>query len=261
MNDLQNKLNITQIDLQPRKLGHPRTVCTDPSCTRVIQMGEISKVDYVTHCHPHCHLDGVKQESINNPELKRCACMNSAGTCNKCSHDWSKHMHISYENDQVSVQVIDQNIQDLIDQKVSNQKLIEAAIDSAEQLIQLLEDEQKELINVSAKFAHFTRQNAIAVFNDDLDSYLDLLIREEESKKQAGAKNDQVLNGLRDVKQNYISQKKVFDTAYNLSGNQTNLPLNAQDIDSLVKDLYNLPQSGDKLKNIIDNLKISSKSP
>lgn len=169
-------------------------------------------------------------------------------------------MHISYENEQVKVEVIDQNIQTLIDQKVSNQKLIEAAIDSADQLVKQLEAEQKELIDVSARFAHFTRQNAIAVFNDDLDAYLDLLIREEEAKKQADAQNDQVLNGLRDVKQNYIAQKTVFDNACNSIANQTNFPNNLKDIDNLVNDLYNLPLSGDKLKNIIDNLKSMKKT-
>lgn len=257
MNDLKSRINITQIDLVPKPLGYPRTVCTDPSCTKAIVMGEISKIDYITHCHPHCNLDNVKQDCVNNTALKQCACMDHSTYCCKvCGHDWSKHMHISYENEQVKVSVIDQNIQDLIDQKVSNQKLIEAAIESAEDLIKLLEEEQKELIDISAKFAHFTRQNAIAVFNDDLDAYLDLLIREEESKKQAGANNDQVLNGLRDVKQNYISQKQIFDSAIqSTNNNQLNVPLNANDIDILVNDLFNLPQSGQKLKGIIDQLK------
>ena len=122
--------------------------------------------------------------------------MNKLGKCNVCTHDWSLHMHISYENVQVSINVIDQNIQSMLDQKIDHQKCVETAIDSAADLIQQLEDEQQALINVSAKFANFTRQNAIAIFNDDLDAYLDLMIREEEAKKQAGAENDQVLNGI-----------------------------------------------------------------
>jgi len=164
-------------------------------------------------------LDGVQQETINNKDLKKCACMGPNAICNVCGHDWTKHMHITYENQQIKVDVVDQNIQDLLDQKVSNQKLIEAAIDSADQLGQQLKAEQEELINVSARFAHFTRQNAITVFNDDLDAYLDLLIREEEAKKQAGSNNEQVLNGLRDVKQSYIAQKNIFDTASKLISN------------------------------------------
>lgn len=254
MGDLHKKVMITQIDLVPRKLGHPRTVCTAPECTRVVQIGVTSKVDYITHCHPHCYLDGVKQDTINNVELKNCACM-SNGVCKNCHHDWSKHMHISYENEQVQVDVVDENVQLLIDQKASNKVLIEAAIDSANQLIIQLEAEQTELINFSARFAHFTRQNAIAVFNDDLDSYLDLLIREEEAKKQAGAKNDQVLNGLRDVKQNYMAQKQVFDNACKSIGTQTNLPNDLEDINDMINDLYKFPMSGDKLKNIVDNFK------
>lgn len=175
--------------------------------------------------------------------------------CTVCEHDWSKHMHITYENEQLQIDVIDQNVQDLIDQKVSNQKLIEAAIESTDLLVRQLEAEQKELINISARFAHFTKQNAIAVFNDDLDAYLDLLIREEEAKKQAGANNYQVLNGLRNVKGNYKAQKSIFDNACNAISNQTLLPSTLEEIDALINDLYNLPLNGDKLKNIIDNLK------
>jgi hypothetical protein len=144
----------------------------------------------------YSYLDGIKQEAINNPGLKSCACMNQAGICKKCHHGWELHMHITYENEQKLVQVVDTNIQLMIDQKLSNQTIIQAAIDSTTDLIDQLTNEQNELITVSAKFANFTRQNAIAVFNDDLDAYLDLLIREEEAKKQAGAKNDKVLSGL-----------------------------------------------------------------
>ncbi len=169
-------------------------------------------------------------------------------------------MHISYENTQVETQVIDSNVQSMIDQKVDHQKLIEASIDSANDLIDQLKQEQDEIIQVSAKFARFTSKNAIAVFNDDLDAYLDLLIREEEAKKQSGLQNDQVLNGLRDVKQNYIEQKKIFDTNLTmLAGEETN-DISVNDIDDMLNDLYNLPLSGDKLQGVIDCLKKTSRS-
>ena len=105
-------------------------------------------------------------------------------------------MHITYENEQCEVLVVDDNIQKLIDQKANNRDLIEATIKSTNEIIDQLKTEQSELIEISAKFAQFTQNNAISVFNDDLDAYLDLLIREEEGKKQFGAKNDSVLKGI-----------------------------------------------------------------
>ena len=258
LEDLKKRLQITQIGLEPNLLGYPRTVCTDPSCTRVITIGESTKVDYVTHCHPHCYLDGVKQECINNVELKQCACM-SNNVCKVCSHDWSVHMHISYENKQVEVQVVDTNIQSMIDQKCDTHKLIEASIDSIQDLIKELEEEQREIINISAKFARFTHKNAIAVFNDDLDAYLDLLIREEESKRQSGAQNDQVLAGLRNVKQNYIEQKKIFTTT--LQQNVADDEISSEDIDDLIDELFNLPLNGATIKSVVDTLKSSRHKP
>jgi hypothetical protein len=254
LRDLNQSLYITQIDLMPKPLGYPRTVCTSSECTRVVSIGQMTKVDYVTHCHPHCFLDGVQQESINNVNLQKCACMDPNFKCMVCRHDWSLHMHISYENEQSEVQVIDQNIQDMINQKASHQTIVKAAIDSAQDLINQYEKEQKQIIDISAKFAHFTRKNAIVVFNDDLDAYLDLLIREEEGKKQAGADNESVLQGLKDVKNGYREKKRIFDQALNTFGNQ-HIDLSSSDINQLVNDLYQLPMSGDKIKAVVDNLR------
>jgi len=64
---------------------------------------------------------------------------------------------------------------------------------------------------------------------------------------------DQVLKGLRDVKQNYIAQKKIFQSALNSAQNQSNI-VSHKDIEKLVNDLYSLPMSGNKIKNVIDNL-------
>ena len=104
-------------------------------------------------------------------------------------------MHITYENEIIEVDVIDDSIKEMIEQKKSNKRLIKGSIDSIKEMIEQQKNEQNELMMASAKFANFTRQNAIVAFNDDLDAYLELLINEEMSKKSAGSKNDQVLKG------------------------------------------------------------------
>ena len=140
-------------------------------------------------------MEGVETELIDNARLKECECMNPDGNCKECTHHWSKHMHITYENEIIEKTVIDDNVKKMIDQKNSTKKIIEASIKSIDELLSKLKNEQRELIKASAKFANFIRHNAIALFNDDLDAYLDLLIKEEIEKKQAGASNQQVIDG------------------------------------------------------------------
>ena len=72
--------------------GYPRTVCTHADCVKNVKIGITYKTDYIQHCHPHCHLKGVKQEVINNPKLISCACMEGKDNCIVCSHHWSQHM-------------------------------------------------------------------------------------------------------------------------------------------------------------------------
>ena len=251
-NSLNDELYIKQISFESKNLTRPRTVCTDVKCTKVVKIGGVDSVDYIQHCHPECYLDGITENTINNLEIKNCACMDD-GTCRECNHDWSLHMHITYELIQIEQSVIDENVQKMIEQNESSKIVIESSIQSITDLIEQLKTEQQEIIEISSKFAVYTIRNAIAVFNDDLDSYLDLLIREEENKKQAGADNDQVLNGLRDVKQNYIAQKKIFQNALGAAQNR-DIYVSHKDIEKLVDDLYNLPMSGAKIKGVIDNL-------
>jgi hypothetical protein len=131
----------------------------------------------------------------DDARLKECECIKPNGYCKKCTHHWSKHMYITYENEVIEVTVIDDNVKKMIDKKKDTKKIIEASIKSIDELVRKLKIEQRELIRASAKFANLTGRNAIAVFNDDLDAYLELLIKEEIAKNQEGASNQQVIDG------------------------------------------------------------------
>ena len=65
-------LNLPQKDAEVIPLGHPRTVCTNSKCTKVITIDGERKVDYTSHCHPYCFLTGVEQETIGHEKLKDC---------------------------------------------------------------------------------------------------------------------------------------------------------------------------------------------
>jgi hypothetical protein len=64
-----------QRDAEIVPLGYPRTVCTNDKCTKVITVDGIEKVDYASHCHPHCYLTGVEQETIGHEKLRDCSAM------------------------------------------------------------------------------------------------------------------------------------------------------------------------------------------
>ena len=62
------------------QLGYPRTVCTNDKCIRPITVDRQVTVEYFRHCHPHCLLIGVQEETIGHEKLKDCDAMNKK-TC------------------------------------------------------------------------------------------------------------------------------------------------------------------------------------
>ncbi|CAF4568012.1 unnamed protein product, partial [Didymodactylos carnosus] len=108
---LNKKLKIPAVDLKSTPLPYPRTVCTNTSCVKFVKFGNIDKINYVTHCHEHCYLQGVAQDVVNNAALQKCSAMNSTNKCIKCSCGYEKHMHITYETEQINTEVIDTSVQ------------------------------------------------------------------------------------------------------------------------------------------------------
>jgi hypothetical protein len=68
-------------------------------------------------------LEGLQTDLIDNPELQNCKCMDPTGNCMECTHHWSKHMHITYENEVIEVAMIDDNVKKMIDKKKIINKL------------------------------------------------------------------------------------------------------------------------------------------
>ncbi|CAF4046964.1 unnamed protein product [Rotaria sp. Silwood1] len=66
---------IPQNNAEVKRLRHPRTVCADKKCCRVIQDGNQQKLEYLSICHDVCYLKGVVQEKLSDPELEYCEAM------------------------------------------------------------------------------------------------------------------------------------------------------------------------------------------
>ncbi|RGB32327.1 hypothetical protein C1646_743944 [Rhizophagus diaphanus] len=258
--ELKDQIYILQIDLKPVALKYPRTVCTGNSCVRSLYIDQtnIKKVDYKTHCHPHCYLDDIPCNELNNVALKECEAINSDGICKVCDCKWDKHMHITYENVKVVKKIVDQNVELQISKKKSDQETKKAIIEDYQKWVNQLQTEQHTINKISLKFAQFLRQNAIAAFNDAYADYLDHFINEEKIKKSADPNryDDEILKGLEATKRSYLEQIEVIKKA--IENNDPSMPtISPNDIAKLEQQLYNLPINGHTLKKIKDEAKRS----
>ncbi|CAG8521474.1 2935_t:CDS:2, partial [Racocetra persica] len=256
--DLKGKLHLPQIDLKPIQLNYPRTVCTSSSCVKTLTVGKtkMKKIDYITHCHKRCYLQGVECNIINNSALLGCTAMAGTKKCQVCGCLWNKHMHITYENEQISVDKVDENIKILISEKQSDQTIKAAYIKDLEKRINQLKEEKKTINKIIVKFALFLRQNAIAAFNDAYVDYLDHFINEEKIKKGANPNtyNNKVLEELETSRREYAEKMETIKDAIE-ADKVSSVPISPEDINKLEKQLLNLTISGQTLQKMKDETK------
>ena len=247
--DLQKLLYIPYSDLKRRNLDYPRTVCTADKCVEVISNDNGQKqIHYKTHCHEHCYLDGVATDVINNVALQNCSAMDSNKNCKVCGCSWNTHQHVTYELYTVVGKKIDSNIKQQINTKEEGKREKEKLIQGLNERSKKLKQEQEIITKASAKFACFLKQNAISAYNDGFADYLDMLIREEKNKINAGG-NNKTLLGLEQMKRDYAEQVKILDDAIKQGGEQATITLH--DIKKLEQQLFNLEINGKDLRDIM----------
>ncbi|CAG8596056.1 12067_t:CDS:1 [Ambispora leptoticha] len=247
---LEDRLYIEQIDLEPMQLGYPRTVCTSHNCVKVLSIGSRKKINYKTNCHERCYLSGVACDMVNNAALQTCSAITN-GICQKCLCNWTKHIHITYENKHVTVRVIDQNVEKEIKKKRSFRETKKAVISTYQKRIDDLKKEQQTIAHINVRFAQFLRQSAIAPFNDAYADYLDHFITEENMKKNADPNNydNRILEGLKSTKKEYMEKIMVIKKA--IENDDPSLqPISPDDIANFEQQLYKLSLNGQTLKKI-----------
>uniref|UniRef100_A0A915E558 G domain-containing protein n=1 Tax=Ditylenchus dipsaci TaxID=166011 RepID=A0A915E558_9BILA len=77
--NFKSKLMIPRTSIVHEMLNHPRTVCIADKHTEVRK--DISgrpQILYKTHCHSHCYLSGVAENTPSNPDLQRCEAMHGS---------------------------------------------------------------------------------------------------------------------------------------------------------------------------------------
>ncbi|UJR37395.1 hypothetical protein I4U23_030100 [Adineta vaga] len=241
------------VDLISTHFDYPRTVCTAKKCTDRIQVNGSVKIDYTTHCHPRCYLNGVAQNVINNAALKQCSAMNSNGTCMKCDCPWETHMHITYETKQVPIEIVDPRIANEIKTREEAAIAIQTARENITNRIMKLEDEKTNLMRICAKLSKFLHKNAITPYNDDLIKYVEHMISAAEEKRDAGANNQHIIDGLKQMIGAYQEEMNTYkDMLQSASKDPTANAPRIEDIQKLIDTLFKLQISGPKLKQQID---------
>ncbi|CAG8529563.1 26424_t:CDS:2 [Racocetra persica] len=212
--DLKKRLYIPQQYLDSKK---HRMICT--GCNYECVSG---KINYKSHCHEHCYLNEVEPGLLNNAALLNCWDIQKNGTCCVCGCNYGKHMHITYEFDYKTKNIIDESVERQINDKKAFQHTKESTIRDCEQRRKQLESEQKIITKINIIFVKFLRQSAIATFNDSYSEYLDHFIREERIKHNA------IIEGPEKTKREYQEKIEVIKKA--LAANDSSEDLITQKI-------------------------------
>jgi hypothetical protein len=154
-------------------------------------------------------------------------------------------MHVTYEY-QTSIITIDD----------SSSRSTLAAVDKH---ITNLRQEEASILDTCNKLSQFLQQNSITPYNDDIFDYIRYFIREEEMKRSAGANNVAVIEGLRNMVEEYERGQKLFQESVKRTKgaafNLTNNVLGPEDILGLAAKLYKLPINGASIREQVEGLK------
>jgi GTPase SAR1 family protein len=246
---LRKRLHLDKVQLKSQKLAKPRTVCTDISCVdyRDDGKGENKVVTvYKTHCHPECYLTDVKADEIAHPGLIHCAAF-TGSTCTVCEHQWQKHLHVLYELEEYMATVMDTEVEQQLAMNANDVMLRQTAVRELNERLKEYRSEHGQIQEAAAKFGLFLKKYSITPYNDATLAYLDVLIRDEEEKTQAGG-NDVRLHALQEDRTRHIELVEVLTKNM---GNDSDLQdLNEKHVEQLVTDLYGLKHFGENLKTV-----------
>jgi hypothetical protein len=240
-------LYVPVLDLEVTTLSQPVTVCAASKCAEVYQVRELKKYHYKQRCHNPCYLQNVPKEVIGDPALMHCSAMGGSQTCRMCGCSYKIHVHVCYESKVVERQEVDDRMKDKIKTKEDAKQQAEDLIVKLRKRFDDLKAEEETITKVTANFAHFLKNNAIAPYNDSFKEYLEHLIENEKVLSKDGSKNKEVIKGLEDMLSAYEKEKQILDSAMasTASGHSSVTP---EVIKDSIQQLFGLPFSGKQIR-------------
>lgn len=175
------------------------------------------------------------------------------GLCRFCNCSWSSHRHITYEylTDQTRFG------QHVINNSSTTQTTI--TFDDIDQRINQLRYEAEHIQTVYKKLAEFLHSNAMLPFNDAVIEYLQYFIQEEQTKQNSSADNQQVINQLQTMTEDFRSHIKLIEDTIKSqtdSGKQNKSQQQPKDVANLIQSLYDLPIMGIQLRDQVKSIMI-----
>lgn len=251
INTFRAKLKFKGYGLKYEPLDYPMTVCAEETCKRYVKVGE-ENVTHTVHdqiCHDHCYLEGVPLETINNERLFKCKAMRN-GNCQKCSHSFKDHMHITYNTTLVEKEFLSQETQKLIMEKEDMKSRQEAFIAQLREESEEYEKEKDYIYDCASFFAIFLKKNALIPYNDAFGDYIDMLIKDEEVKKKE-IRDGRRIEKLKEEKLAYEEKKKLIKkTMANSEGKFKTSPI--EKIYERKEELCSLRYNGKLLRKVLD---------
>ena len=250
----QAELKFTGFERKICQLDYPMTVCAGDKCKKYVNIGKSMERQtiYPIICHNHCFLSGIPTETTNNDRLCHCAAMNG-GNCTTCGCNYRFHMHITYNTTLVEKEFLSDEVQAQINKKSDMKEKKKAFIKELEKRISELEEEKKYIFHCASHFGVFLIRNAMIPYNDSFSDYLDMLIRDEESKERK-IRNDKRIIQLRKDKETHEQNKKIIMSTIRSSSDNMKQFISIQQIYEMRKKLCSLKHNGTTLKEALGDV-------
>jgi hypothetical protein len=249
---LRQKLRPEMTLLRLKATTDPRTVCSGEGC--MVQKDDgtgksIMIIDYPHPCHAPCGLDNVPVDVLAYPDLAYCAAFSGNENCQRCSHHWTLHKHYVYELEIYKARITDTTIEQQMKQHATDITLRETAIKNRKQLMVEWRAEHEKIRDAAAKFGLWMKANSILPINDATLAYLDILIKDEQAKVDAGGLgNKKVLADLEEDKRKHEELVAVLEASMKDTGKKE--PIKQDEVEQIVNSLYNLKHFGKSLEEL-----------
>ncbi|XP_063960602.1 uncharacterized protein LOC129267962 [Lytechinus pictus] len=254
MISLKKDLKFKGYDLQQKELGYPKTVCAAPDCVTYIPVGQtkVHNTVYKTVCHSHCYIAGVPIETTGNPKLAECAAMTDQ-YCDTCTHSYQQHMHLTYELQITEKEFLSTHTQQQINTICNFKAKKEAFINEINKKVEELKAEQKIILATGAKFGSYLEANALITYNDAVEEYLEMCIKQEKAKPVT-LRKEGVLENMSKMKAEYKKQREIFDNA--IAGGANENIKTPEQVKELQEELFKLKHFGGTLKKLFEEISI-----
>lgn len=250
----RTQLKFKAFDLIVEPLNYPMTVCAAEKCKTYAIVGEenVRRTVYGQICHDHCFLSGISIETINNEKLFGCCAMVD-GNCSHCSHSYREHMHITYKTTLVVTEFLTKEAQRIIMEKEDMKSRKEACIATLRSQSKEYEQEKDYIYECASFFGVFLKNHAMIPYNDSFGDYVDMLIKDEEAKKEE-IRDDGKIRKLKEEKLTYETKKKLIKRTISSSSEGKFKTSHLEEINKRKKKLCSLKHNGRILREALGKL-------